>query len=149
MHQAEAAHHLGCEVPFFAAEGGAAGEGNPLRAVDDVARGVLRYEGGITRLFDPLRELAQHVVPGDLLPFVGTRRAIEGVFDTAGAGGELHRRRTLWAQPALVDGAVRVAFDLQELSTAVPVVGSKRHQRAADCTVGANGMRLRRPAMWK
>src|SRR6202158_6637714 len=96
MHQAEAAHHLGREVPFFAAEGGAAGEGNPLRAVDRIARGVLRYEGGVASLFDPLRELAQHVVPRDLLPFVGTRRAIEGVFDTASAGGELHRRGALW-----------------------------------------------------
>src|SRR5213076_3040087 len=34
MDQAEAAHQLGGEVPFFAAEGGAPGEGNPLRAVD-------------------------------------------------------------------------------------------------------------------
>src|ERR1700736_655973 len=103
MHQAEAAHHLRREVPFLAAEGGAAGEGNPLRAVDRISRRILPDEAGVARLFDALGELGEHVVPVDLLPVVGAGRTIEWVVDSARAGGELHRRRALGAEPSLVD----------------------------------------------
>src|SRR6202022_2129580 len=142
MYQAKTAHHLRREVPFLAAEGGAAGEGNPLRAVDRVSRGILRDEAGIARLFDALRQPGEHVVPGDLLPVVGTRRAIQGVFDAAGAGGELHRGGTLRTEPSLVDGAVRIALDLQQLCPAVGIRFRVGDQRAADRAVGTDGVRL-------
>src|SRR2546422_8745725 len=112
MDQAEAAHRLSREVPFLAAKGGAAGEGNPLRAVDRIAGCILRNEAGVAGVFDALGQLGKHVVPGDLLPLVGSGRAIEGVFDPAGAGGELHRRRSLRTESSLVDGAIRIALDL-------------------------------------
>src|SRR5207245_6586186 len=116
MYQAKAAHHLRREVPFFAAEGGAAGEGDPLRAVDRVARRVLGHEGSVAGLFDALGELAHHVVPADLLPLLGTRRAIQGVVDATGAGGELHGRGALGTQPSFVDRAVRITLDLTQLA---------------------------------
>src|SRR5438132_5147217 len=144
MHQAEAAHHLGSEVPFFAAEGGAAGEGNPLRAVDHVTGGILGDEGRVAGFFDALGQLAEHVVPADLLPVVGTRRAIHGVIHPASAGGQLHRRGTFGTQPPFVDRTVRVAFDLQELATALPVVAGEGHQGAPDGAVRAKRMRLGR-----
>src|SRR2546426_8312486 len=112
MDQAEAAHRLRREVTFLAAEGGAAGEGNPLRAVYRVAGCILCDKGGVARVFDSLGQLVEHVVPGDLLPLVGSGRAIEGVLDPARAGGELHRRRSLRTEPSLVDGAIRIALDL-------------------------------------
>src|SRR5260370_2689740 len=121
MHQAEAAHHLRREVPFLAAEGGAAGKGNPLRAVDRIARRILSDEAGVAGVFDALGELVEHVVPGDLLPVVGTRCAIQRVVDSAGAGGELHGRGTLWTEPSLVDRAVRISLDLQQLCPSVRV----------------------------
>src|ERR1700694_1529179 len=67
MYQAEAAHHLRREVPFLAAEGGAAGEGNPLRAVDRVARPILRHEAGI---------VCQWSEPGARYNGFSTRRAL-------------------------------------------------------------------------
>src|SRR6266849_983443 len=143
MDQAEAAHHLRREVPLFAAEGGAAGEGNPLGAVDDVACCVLSDEGGVAGVFDALSQLGEHVVPGDLLPVVGTRRAIHGVVDSAGAGGELHRGGTLRTEPSLVDRAVRIAFDLQQLGLPVGVRFRVGDQGAADRAVGTNGVRFR------
>src|SRR6266446_2928835 len=144
MYQAKAAHHLRGEVPFFAAEGGAAGEGDPLRAVDRVARRVLGHEGGVAGLFDALGELAHHVVPGDLLPLLGTRRAIQRVVDATGAGGELHSGRALGTQPSLVHRAVRIALDLQQLDRAVGVLFRVGDQRTADGTIWANGMKLTR-----
>src|SRR5438128_12317374 len=114
MYQAKAAHHLRGEVPFFAAEGGAAGEGDPLRAVDRVARRVLGHEGCIAGLFDALGELAHHVVPADLLPLLGTRRAIPRVVDATGAGGEMQRRGALGSLPSLVDRTVRVTIYLSQ-----------------------------------
>src|ERR1700694_4611940 len=86
MYQAETAHHLRREVPFLAAEGGAAGESNPLRAVDCVASGIFRHEAGIAGVFDALGELVEHVVPGDVLPVLGARGALPRVFAAAGAG---------------------------------------------------------------
>src|SRR5260370_1717890 len=115
MDQAEAAHHLRREVPLFAAEGGAAGEGNPLRAVDDVACCVLSDEGGIAGVFDALSQLVEHVVPGDLLPVVGTRCAIQRVFDSAGARRELHGGGTPRTAPSLGDGAVALSPGLRHL----------------------------------
>src|ERR1700730_3198070 len=112
MDQAETAHHLRREVTFLAAEGGAAGKGNPLRAVDRVSSGIFRHEAGIAGVFDALRQLVEHVVPGDVLPVVGARRTIPRVFDAASAGGQLHRGGTLGTEPSLVDGAVRIALDL-------------------------------------
>src|ERR1700682_1617691 len=144
MYQAEAAHHLRREVPFFAAKSGAAGEGNPLRAVDYVTRRVLGHKGGVAGLLDALRQLGEHVVPGDLLPFVGTRRAVQRVFDSAGAGGQLHRGGALGTQSPFVDRAVRVALDLQQFPTAFAVVGRESHQGAANGAIGADGMGLRR-----
>src|SRR5207253_3006021 len=44
-----------------------------------------------------------------------------------------------------VDRAVRIAFDLQELATALPVVAGEGHQEAPDGAVRANRMRLSRP----
>src|ERR1700737_3863912 len=112
MDQAETAHRLGREVAFRAAEGGAPGEGNPLCAVDRVARRILRHEAGIAGVLDALRQLVEHVVPSDVLPVVGARRTIPRVFDAASAGGQLHRGRALRTEPSLVDGAVRIALDL-------------------------------------
>src|SRR6202521_1013773 len=142
MYQAEAAHHLRREVPFLAAEGGAAGEGNPLRAVDRVARRILRHEARIAGVFDALSQLVEHVVPGDRLPVVGTRRAVQRVFDAAGAGRQLHGRRTLRTEASLVDGAVRIALDLQQLGRSVGVRFRVRDEGTADGTVGTDGMRL-------
>src|ERR1700694_4006565 len=106
MYQAEAAHHLRREVPFLASEGGAAGEGNPLRAVDRVARRILRHEARIAGVFDALSQLVEHVVPGDRLPVVGTRRAVQRVFDAAGAGRELHSPGTPRDEPSPDGGAL-------------------------------------------
>src|ERR1700737_2010599 len=142
MYQAEAAHHLRREVPFLAAEGGRAGEGNPLCAVDRVARRILRHEAGVAGVLDALRQLGEHVVPGDLRPVVGTRRAIQRVFDAAGAGGELHRGGPLRTEPSLVDRAVRIALDLQQLGGSVGVRLRVRDQGTTDGAVGADGVRL-------
>src|SRR6202171_5518919 len=142
MYQAEAAHHLRREVPFLAAEGGAAGKGTPPRAVDRIAGRILRDEAGIARLFDALRQPGEHVVPGDLLPMVRTRRAIQRVFDAAGAGGQLHCRGALRTEPSLVDWAVWIALDLQQLRLAVGIRFRIGDQRAADRAVGADGVRL-------
>src|SRR5712691_4838820 len=142
MHQAQAAHHLRREVPFLAAEGGAAGKGNPLRAVDRIARRILSDEAGVAGVFDALGELVEHVVPGDLLPVVGTRCAIQRVVDSAGAGGELHGGGTLWTEPTLVDGAVRIALDLQQLGRSVGVRFRVGDQGASDRAVWTDGVRL-------
>src|SRR5439155_25243762 len=108
MDQAEAAHQLGGEVSFFAAEGGASGEGNPLRAVDGVPGRVLGDEGRVSGCFDALSQLVEHVVPTDLLPAVRTRLPVQRAFDPAGTGGELHRGGALGAKAPLIHRAVRV-----------------------------------------
>src|SRR5437868_11836062 len=113
MDQAETAHHLRREVPFFAAEGGAAGEGDPLRAIDSVPSGVRGDEGRVPGILYTLRQPVEHVVPADLLPVIGSRRAVHGVFDPPAADGQLHRGRALGTEPALVDRAVGIALDLE------------------------------------
>src|SRR5438034_494406 len=142
MHQAEAAHHLRREVAFLAAEGGAAGEGNPLRAVDRVAGRILRHEAGVASVFDALGQLVEHVVPGDLLPLIGAGCAIHRVFDPARAGGELHGGGTLRTEPSLVDGAVRIALDLEQLGRAIAVCLGVGDERAADRAIRTHGVRL-------
>src|SRR6202022_1350647 len=64
------------------------------------------------------------------------------VFGAAGAGGELHFRGALRTEPSLVDWAVRIALDLQQLRLAVGIRFRIGDQRAADCAVGADGGRL-------
>src|ERR1700694_1465410 len=142
MDQAEAAHQLGREVAFLAAEGGATGEGNPLRAIDGVAGRVRRDEGGVARVLDALGDLVEHLVPGDLLPVVGARGAVHRVLDPPGAGCELHRGGALGAEPALVDRAVRVALDLDDPLRAIGILLRKGDERAADRAVGTNRMGL-------
>src|SRR6266567_3676535 len=143
MDQAEPAQRLRGEVPFLAAKGGAAGEGDPLRAVDRVAGRILRDEGGVASVFDALGQFVEHVVPGDLLPLVGAGCAIHGVFDPARAGRELHRRRAFGAEPSLVDRAVGIALDLEQLGRSVGVRFCVGDQRAADRAIRTHGMRLR------
>src|SRR5205823_5620327 len=140
MDQAEAAHQLSGEVSFFAAEGGASGEGNPLRAVDGVPRRVLGDEGGVSGCFDALSQLVEHVVPTDLLPAVRTRRSVQRAFDPAGAGGELHRGGALWTEPALVDRAVGVALDLEQLDGSVGLLLRIGDQGAPNRAIGADRM---------
>src|SRR4030095_9049162 len=68
MHDAERPHQLRGEVALFAAECGAAGEGDSLGAIHDVAVRVLRDERVVARRFDVLREPVEHEVPGLLFP---------------------------------------------------------------------------------
>ncbi len=65
--------------------------------------------------------------------------------DSTRRGRQLHRRRALRAEPALVDRAVRVALDLQQLHGAIGVLAGIRDQRAADCAVRADRMRFLGP----
>src|SRR5258708_1928189 len=57
---------------------------------------------------------------------------------------QLHRRRAFRTQPALVDGAVGITLDLEELGAAIAVLPGVGDQRAADRAVGADRMHLLR-----
>src|SRR6266851_3193080 len=57
--------------------------------------------------------------------------------DAARRDRQLHRGRALGAQAAFVDGAVGVAFDLQQLHAAIGVLAGVCDQRAPDRAVRA------------
>src|SRR3954468_8276705 len=123
MYDAQAPHELCGEVPLLRRERGAPGERDSLRAVDDVSVGVLRDEAVVARRLDVLRELVEHEVPALLFPLGAAGRPIHRFLDTPGGCGELHGRRTLRTEPALVHRTVGVAFDLQQLGLAVYLFG--------------------------
>jgi hypothetical protein len=90
----------------------------------------------------PLASVATNVASRDAFTFWAI------LFRTksqARRGRQLHRRRALRAEPALVDRAVRVAFDLQQLHGAIGVLAGIRDQRAADRAVRADRMRFLGP----
>src|SRR5207248_9470541 len=118
-------------------ERGCAREGDALAAVDGVPVGVDGHEGAVAGVLDPLCQLVQRIVPGDLLPGGGARRPVQDVFHAPRRGRQLHRGGALGAEPALVDRAVGVALDLYDL--AALGVGD---QGAADCAVGADRVAL-------
>src|SRR4030095_2755779 len=82
VHHPQGAHELGGQIAFLTAEGGAAGERDPFTTVDGVALRVGGDERRVARFLDALGELVEHLVPGDLLPLVAARGAIERLFDT-------------------------------------------------------------------
>src|SRR5207245_6436622 len=90
-------------------------ERDAFGTIDRVALGVLRDKRSVARLLDALRELVEHLLPGDLLPLVASRGAVEGLGHAPAADRQLHRRGTLRAESALVDRAVGFALDLAEL----------------------------------
>src|SRR3989440_5740917 len=137
MDEAEAAHDLGREVALFARERRAAGEGDSLGSVHDVAVRVLRHEAVVPRRFDVRRELVEHEVPALLFPLRAARSAVERLLDSTRARRELHRRRALRAEAALVHRAVGVALDLKDLRLAAHLFGVG-HECAADGAVRAD-----------
>src|SRR5207249_7143224 len=144
MHDAERPHHLRSEVTLFATECGAAGEGDPLGAIHDVPRGVLRHERVVAGRLQVLRELVEHEVPGLLFPLRAARRSVEGLLDPARARRELHRGRTLRAEASLVDRAVGIALDLQQLRLAVRVLLRVGDETATDGAVRAERLHFLR-----
>src|SRR5207249_7568952 len=102
-----------------------------------VSVAVLGDERVVARGLQVLRELVEHEVPRLLFPPRAARRAIEGFRDAPGARRELHRRRPFRAEAALVDRAVGVALDLQQLRLAVGSLLRVRDERAADRAVRA------------
>src|SRR5262249_34412478 len=142
VHHPQGAHDLGGQVAFLGGEGGTAGEGDTLAAVDDVAVPVLHHERRVAGVLDPLGEAVEHRVPAHLLPPVAPRRPIERLGHAPGRHGELHGRGTLGAQPALVDRAVRITLDLQELDVALLVLPRVGDQTAANRAVRAERVHL-------
>src|SRR5262249_53178640 len=79
-------------------------------------------------------------VPGDALPLGRARLAVHRAVDPAPRHRELQRAGALRAEPALVDRAVRVALDLQQLRLTGTVLLGVRQQCAPDSAVGADGV---------
>src|SRR5262249_25888026 len=87
-------------------------------------------ERRVARVFDALGELVEHLVPGDLLPLVAPGGAVERLVHTPGRGRQLHRRRALRAEPALVDRAVGGALALEGLRVTFAVLLRVGNDRA-------------------
>src|SRR5262249_44899884 len=80
----------------------------------------------------------QGEVPGDLFPLGRTGLAVERAGDPPAGDGELQRARALRAQAPLVDRAVRVALDLQQLDLAAGQLLRVCEKRAPDGAVRAD-----------
>src|SRR5579875_2538903 len=144
MRDAERAENFGCEVAFLAAIRGTAGERETVRAIDRVAFRVDGHKGAVARIFDVTRDLVQRVVPRQLLPIRRAGWPVHRRFDAPRRNRKLHRRRAFGAQASFVDGAVRIAFDLQQLHVAA-VLPRVRDHRASDGAIRAYRMRFGRP----
>src|SRR2546421_9907525 len=142
MDQSQAAHQLGGEVALLRAERGASGEGDPLAPVHGAAIAVGGDERGVPGRLDVVGDLVEHEVPRDALPAGCTRGPVLRRLDAAWRDGELHRGRTLRTEPSLVDRAVRVALDLQQLRGAVALLPGVGDERATDRAVRTDAVQL-------
>src|SRR5215470_3092247 len=77
------------------------------------------------------------LAPVNPLPRTAPRRPVERLLHSATAHRELHGRRALGAEPALVDWAVGITLDLQELRLALLILLGVRHERATHGAVRA------------
>src|SRR6267143_958335 len=142
MDQSQGPHQLGGEVALLRAERGASGEGDPLAPVHSAAVAVGGDERGVPGGLHVVCDLVEHEVPRDALPAGRARGPVLRRFDTAWRDGELHRGRTLRTEPSLVDRAVRVALDLQQLRGPVALLPGVGDQRATDRAVRADAVEL-------
>ena len=120
---AERAHQLGGEVALLGAERRPAGEGDALAAVDDVAVVVLRDERACRATSLIRRASLSSAESQEISLPLGARRAR----GRAGLGGAGARRRAASrsrpsGRASLVDRAVGIALDLQQLDLAVLVL---------------------------
>src|SRR5438445_1799611 len=145
VHHPQGAHELGGQITFLAAEGGAARERDAFGTIDRVALGVLRDKRSVALLLDALRGLVEHLLPGDLLPLVASRGAVEGLGHAPAADRQLHRRGTLRAESALVDRAVGLALDLEELRVALGIFLGDGGYRAPAAAVRTQLVHVLRP----
>src|SRR5438552_5593074 len=142
MDQSQAAHQLGGEVALLRAERGASAEGDPLAPVHGAAIAVGGDERGVPGRLHVVCDLVEHEVPRDALPAGCTRGPVLRRLDAAWRDGELHRGRTLRTEASLVDRAVRVALDLQQLRGAVALLPRVGDQRATHRAVRADRSEL-------
>src|SRR5690606_17172027 len=124
------------EVVLLVVEGRAAEERDGRRLADPPAVRVPLAIRAVARLTEPLGDPIHRPLEGDLLPLRPSGPPVEDPRQAPGVDRVLECARALGAKGALVDRALRVAFDVDDL----PVPGVD--QRAApNGAVGADAPR--------
>src|SRR5204862_4252072 len=99
--------------------------------IDGQALRRLRHEIRIAILLHELGDATEGLVPGDRLPFVGTRRAVLGKRQAARAVDEVDERCTLRAQRAAIDRVIRIALDVEDTRAGIlRAIAEAVHQNA-------------------
>src|SRR5262249_16808066 len=139
---AEGPHQLALEVVPLVVHGGAAERGDGRRVVDELAHrlaaGVLALpvlaEGGVARRLDALGDAVHGPVKGFGFGRVGGRGgAVPDLGDAVGVDRQLEGGGPLGAEGAAADGALWVAFNVDDL-----VVADADDLAAADGAVRAD-----------
>ncbi len=115
--QAEGAQEGLVGPALLAVKGCGADRGQPFAAVDGLALGVFQSKGCVAVALDVLGDALQRPVPGFFLPLGAVGLAVHDLLQARirlarRAFGQLVDAAALGAQRTLVDGMVRVAFDV-------------------------------------
>src|SRR5262245_16558685 len=73
-------------------------------------------EIGVAGFFHPFGYASHGPIEWTLFPLVGERRAVENFFDPVRVDGQLKGVRALRAERALIDRAVVIAFNVDDLA---------------------------------
>src|SRR5215475_12572512 len=137
-------HELVLEPVELVGVGAAADDRDPGCAVDNLAPRVPGDEGSIAGVLDVPGDLADGLVPGDLLPAVRTGTAHHGHRDAVGVVDVVPERASLRAQGSAIRGVIRITLDVDHRwSDVLRLVSQGVNDRsAAHGTVGADAAGL-------
>ena len=147
LYGAQKPRHFSQEITFFVGILRTAEKPDSVRAVDNVLGFIAGrvfdnfffYPGVVASLLHLAHDFVERLVPGDRLPVIAARRAIQRLarpvvrFVGRDDGG------TLAAKCALVHDVVRIAFEIDELA----VLDVAQHAASAGAEVAGGGKNLR------
>lgn len=111
----QAAHGFADEIVEFIGVCAAADPPDAFAPVDRAAGGVPFDKSVVARFLDPMSDLINGGVPGDVVPVIRPRAANLRDQQPALVADVLLERSSLWTQSAAVNGMVRVALNMDHL----------------------------------
>ena len=112
VRQSQTAEKCLVDPALLVVHGGRADGGQRFRAVDDLAFCVFLGEGFVTDFLYALGDFRDGPVPALFFPLVAAGGAVLNLGDACGVFSQLVDGRAFGAESALIDGMIRVAFDV-------------------------------------